>query len=307
MNYWWVNQKKTYIQEVAGGYMQSPQTERNGRESTSYNNMKKVKSGDVVFSYCNKQILALGVVTKPAVSMPIPIEDAARNNHDGWYVEVEYFELNNKIWPKNNMSDLIEYLPKKYSPLLANGNGNQKLYLTEVQPSLADTLIMLIGDEAKNIVRNQVGQLVDDIEDQRLEDEIKQNTLIGPTERARLIRARRGQGTFRINVERIEKHCRVTKTTAKELLIASHIKPWRYSDDIEKIDGNNGLLLAPHIDKLFDAGYISFEQDDAMLISPLLDRNILRQWGVDENLNVGHFSDKQESYLIFHREVNKFS
>ena len=44
MNYWWVNQKKTYIQEVAGGYMQSPQTERNGRESTSYNNMKKVKS-----------------------------------------------------------------------------------------------------------------------------------------------------------------------------------------------------------------------------------------------------------------------
>ncbi|MBY0244660.1 MAG: hypothetical protein K2Q03_04300 [Sphingobacteriaceae bacterium] len=146
---------------------------------------------------------------------------------------------------------------------------------------------MLISDEAKKIIRNQTTQL-----SRNAEDEIEQSTQVDPTEREQLIKSRRGHGTFRINVERIDKHCRVTKTTAKELLIASHIKPWKRFDDIEKIYGNNGLLLAPHIDKLFDAGFISFEQDGTILISPRLDYNVLRQWRINENLNVGSFSDK---------------
>lgn len=226
-------------------------------------------------------------------------------NTDGWCVKVDFHELDNKIRPKDNMSILKPLLPEKYSPLQANGNGNQAVYLAEIPAELANKLIELIGVEAVTIVNQISADVQRSVEEQQAENEINQNTQVGPTERAQLIKARIGQGKFRINVEQIEKCCRVTKSTAKNLLIASHIKPWRYSNDQEKIDGNNGLLLAPHIDKLFDAGYISFKQDGTMLISDKLDRNILRQWGIPESLNVGRFSDSQEKYLQYHRDLLK--
>ena len=58
--------------------------------------------------------------------------------------------------------------------------------------------------------------------------------------------------------------------------IASHIKPWTKSNDFEKLDGNNRLLLSPHVDKLFDTGYISFEGNDSMIISPRLNIDTLK-------------------------------
>ena len=39
------------------------------------------------------------------------------------------------------------------------------------------------------------------------------------------------------------------------LLVASHIKPWAKSDEHEKLDLDNGLLLCPNHDKLFDLAF----------------------------------------------------
>ena len=68
-----------------------------------------------------------------------------------------------------------------------------------------------------------------------------------------------------MNVESIESECRVTQTADKRFLIAGHIKPWRDSNNAEKIDGNNGLLFAPHVDRLFDKGWISFSDQGEIL------------------------------------------
>ena len=53
-NYWWVNQNKTWKQETEGGYMWSPKTNKAGRRSHYYDNMTRVKPGDIVYSYYNK-------------------------------------------------------------------------------------------------------------------------------------------------------------------------------------------------------------------------------------------------------------
>ncbi len=74
---------------------------------------------------------------------------------------------------------------------------------------------------------------------------------ISTTQKQQLIMARVGQGDFRINVQKIESKCRITGLTDKRLLIASHIKPWKVSSNEERLDGHNGLLLSPYIDKLF--------------------------------------------------------
>jgi len=139
------------------------------------------------------------------------------------------------------------------------------------------------------------------VEDQ-VEADILNQPRLAATEKESLISARRGQGRFRINVAKIEKRCRVTGVSNRSLLRASHIKPWSKSTNLERLDGSNGLLLAPHIDHLFDRGFISFAKTGRMLVSSETPRDVLNAWGVSVPLNVGQFSAQQAKYLHYHRK-----
>jgi putative restriction endonuclease len=67
------------------------------------------------------------------------------------------------------------------------------------------------------------------------------------------------------------------------------------------VHGCNGLLLAPHIDHLFDRGWISFSDTGDLLIATGMNLDVLHAWGVSESLNVGPFSPKQAEFLDHHR------
>lgn len=91
----------------------------------------------------------------------------------------------------------------------------------------------------------------------------------------------------------------------KRLLIASHIKPWRACESAhERLDGANGLLLAPHVDRLFDLGLITFERSGKLLVSTTLDESTQDCLGLTKTMRdgVGNFSDDQEHYLRYYRE-----
>lgn len=138
-------------------------------------------------------------------------------------------------------------------------------------------------------------------EDDQQEAKILQRTNLKPREKENLVKSRRGQGIFKSNVYLIENRCRVTGITIKQHLIASHIRPWSKSNDVDKIDGFNGLLLAPHIDHLFDKGFISFEDNGKLIISPKLGSAVLKKFGVPSSMNVGSFNAKQCKHLKYHR------
>ena len=121
------------------------------------------------------------------------------------------------------------------------------------------------------------------------------------TEKEALRKYRCGQGLFRDRVAKLEKRCCVTHVEDLNLLVASHIKPWSQSNNQEKLDGNNGLFLAPHIDRLFDQYLISFENDGTMITCPASEAALLA-WGVRLPLNVGPFRPGQCRYLNEHRE-----
>ena len=117
---------------------------------------------------------------------------------------------------------------------------------------------------------------------------------------------RREQGQFRASVLAIETRCRVTRVDRPEHLVASHCKPWRECDNsAERLDGENGLMLTPTIDHLFDRGFISFESNGNLLISPVADTRSMEKMGIDVSgrLNVGAFSVGQQDYLDFHRDA----
>ena len=122
------------------------------------------------------------------------------------------------------------------------------------------------------------------------------------TERDALTKARLGQGLFRQRVAAQEPICRVTGLARQEFLIASHIKPWRDCDHQERLDGANGLLLSPHVDKLFDRHWISFDTDGQLIWQHEAAGDALRCWGIASANVIRPFSREQEQYLKLHRE-----
>ncbi|MFM9939796.1 MAG: HNH endonuclease [Hyphomicrobiaceae bacterium] len=171
-------------------------------------------------------------------------------------------------------------------------------------------MIGLIGAEAEQLAlrATAIVQVVsDDIDawEGRLEDQVATDTTIPETDRVALVRARRGQGLFRDRVAQIEQHCRITGVGNPAHLIASHCKPWRDATNEERLDGENGLLLTPSIDHLFDRGFISFEDNGRLIVSPISHRPPLERMGIRtaEPVNVGTFSQGQRRFLDFHRNA----
>ena len=92
--------------------------------------------------------------------------------------------------------------------------------------------------------------------------------------------------------------------SASESSLSQKMSRWRDSDNAERLDGENGLLLTPSIDHLFDRGCISFENNGELLVSPVAHEVSLRKMRVPvgQRVNVGQFSQGQRRYLEFHRE-----
>ncbi|HXG57092.1 MAG TPA: hypothetical protein VNJ03_17070 [Vicinamibacterales bacterium] len=226
MRYWWVNQNQTYREEVRGSFMWSPKQNANGARNQFYENMREVSPGDVVFSFCDTRIKAVGVVAGRAQTGPKPDFGTAGANwsQEGWFVPVDYCVLTNQIRPRDHIAILRPFLPVRYSPLRGTGDGLQSVYLAEVPESMADAMIALIGQAYWDAYAT-TSVFLDDSEPTDAEVVFGDRTQTGPTFREQLVRARRGQGVFRSNVLLREEYCRVTGVSEPRHLKAGHIKP----------------------------------------------------------------------------------
>jgi hypothetical protein len=282
--------------------MWSPKQNANGARNQFYENMREVSAGDVVFSFCDTRVKAVGVVTGSADTGPKPDFGTAGSNwsREGWYVPVDYRILDNQVRPKEHISILRPLLPTKYSPLQQDGDGLQSVYLAELPASFADALIGLIG-QAYWDAYAAIAEFQRVPEPSDAEIMVADRSIVGQTFREQLVRARRGQGVFRSNVLLREQYCRVTRVHEPRHLKASHIKPWRDATDGERLDGANGLLLSPHIDHLFDEGYITFSPAQELVVVPEVKLKLLDAWGIDGGARVGEFSREQNAYLDYHR------
>ncbi len=314
MRYWWVNQNQTWRQEQAGGYLWSPKRNANGAKNHFYETMREVSPGDVVFSFVDTFITTIGIVQSYCWESPKPAEFGAAGNYwanIGWKVQVRFNPLTNQVRPKDHIEILRSLLPDRYAPLQTNGNGIQSIYLTELTPTFAEVLIGLIGVDAQVVTRDipieSSMQTNDDLDywEHKIEAGIEDDGSIPSTEKEAIIRARRGQGLFKQRVMEIEDRCRITGVTNPVHLIASHCKPWRDSNNEERVEGENGLLLTPSIDHLFDRGFIGFEGDGTLIISPVAHLASLERMGIETRgmINVGSFTQGQKHYLEFHRDM----
>ncbi|HUR44754.1 MAG TPA: hypothetical protein VMZ27_02680, partial [Candidatus Saccharimonadales bacterium] len=211
MRYWWVNQNQTFKQELGGGYLWSPKQNANGARNPFYEAMREVAPGDLVFSFVDTRIAALGIAETYCYESPKPQEfgKAGLNwERIGWRIRVRFKPVSNLVRPKDHMGLLRPLLADRYAPLQSNGNGIQSVYLTGISEGFAETLIALIGTEAV-AVQMDAGQADGNITaanadlevwEHHIESEVDRDGSISVTEREAIITARRGQGLFKERV-----------------------------------------------------------------------------------------------------------
>jgi putative restriction endonuclease len=124
---------------------------------------------------------------------------------------------------------------------------------------------------------------------------------IDETEKERLLSARIGQGWYREGLINYWQKCAITKCDEISLLRASHIKPWRYSNNKERLDIYNGILLSPNLDLLFDKGFITFSKNGSIQISSNISSQNLEKLGIDENMKIV-IQKNHLPYLNWHRK-----
>lgn len=130
-------------------------------------------------------------------------------------------------------------------------------------------------------------------------DEIMASPGLSPTEKTVLVNTRLGQGLFRENLIQQWQGCAVTGYPMPAMLVASHIKPWRAANNLERLDPNNGLLLLANLDKAFDKGFISFAQSGDIMLSPLLEQpDVL---GIHSNMRL-KLREAHQPYLAYHHQ-----
>ena len=140
---------------------------------------------------------------------------------------------------------------------------------------------------------------MDDVDEAEVKAEF---TGLSATEKKMLINARLGHGKYRDDLIKLWECCSVTECSDAALLKASHIKPWSDSDNFERLDVYNGLLLIPNLDTAFDRGLITFKDDGAIKISSFLSLDAQDKLGINNFLKVLKIKKENISYLEYHRK-----
>jgi hypothetical protein len=178
-----------------------------------------------------------------------------------------------------------------YSNGERNGEGH---FLWMLRPEIAMALERLgwVAPDVSEITQEQDGEpsAEDDAEPQS-------------TTREASIQVRRGQALFRSRVLQYwGGRCAVTGCAITGILVASHIKPWAISTNVERLDGFNGLLLTPNLDKLFDTYMISFDGSGELLVSQKLPIEEQTKLGLVSGMRLQRLHERHRPYLEAHRD-----
>lgn len=293
--YYWVNQGKTYKEEKEGGYLWAPIKNNKGSSFFHWENMKKLNPNDIVFNYRKGFIIGYCEVETNCFLAPQPEEfnvDVEWEN-EGYMANSSYILFTEPISIEHIFDKIARYLPEKYSPLNNSGKDHKiranQGYLYEIDQNIAEQIFKFAG-----MTFNNIFDLVNENT-----NEFKPKV----TSRINLTSSRIGQGEYRQKVLRRWRYkCAVNNSNVQEVLIASHIVPWREATDSERLDVENGLLLSPTFDALFDKYFISFSNTGEIMLSSVISKTEFLKMGVTGNEKINNLSPKNKSYLKRHRD-----
>lgn len=131
---------------------------------------------------------------------------------------------------------------------------------------------------------------------------VESSNMLSVTEKTSIVQSRVGQGIFRQSLIDYWGGCAVTGYRMTDILVASHIKSWRDSENNERLDVFNGLLLSPNYDKLFDRGYLTFNSKGKVEYSKVLSQNDKLLLGLQDGAVLKRIDERHKTYLKYHNE-----
>jgi putative restriction endonuclease len=297
--FYWVNQGKTYREEKEGGYLWAPLKNQSGNQLFHWDNMNKIIPGDIIFNYRKGVICGYCIAKSYAYKSRQPKEfsEDLGWEEDGRMIDAKYYVGPSNIAVSEIYDSLKGLLPEKYNPLnISYINGIPRVkanqgYLYELNQSSGDYLL------------NKWNISIIETDSDR--DTINVEDYLPPTitEKEGLVNSRVGQGKYRRSIlHRWKNKCAVTGLSNKELLIASHIVPWREATDFERLDVHNGILLSPVYDALFDKNLISFSDNGQIILTPGLSTDDFKKIGVTGKEKIDGLTEMNKEYLSRHRK-----
>lgn len=285
---WWVFQNYTYEEESKGSFLWAPKIDKGGNIPHHWKTMSLLKEGDIVFSCVNQKIVAISSVVTDSYDYTKPFDKSWEE--DGLKADLIFTELENPIELAPIVDTLMPMMNSKYAPLNRKGTGNQG-YLYHISDVVGEYLISLTENSNAFL-----------IEEKELEDIQLSNTIKKTTKKA-LVESRIGQGKFRDDLLQYwDGKCAVTGLDVPKLLKASHTKPWKYSNNQERLDPNNGILLSPNYDEAFDKGFISFDDNGRIVLSQHLTKESINALGFNHTDKIQKvLTTAQKKYLEYHR------
>ncbi|CQR46606.1 hypothetical protein BN1058_00875 [Paraliobacillus sp. PM-2] len=193
-----------------------------------------------------------------------------------------------------NIIDFINNINSYFLEMAAENHDDLNLYDGEFEDNIKKHAETSIKNE--NITSAEIYK--------ELESSINsltESSEISETERDQVIKARIGQMFFKKALLHVEKKCKLCGVSSESFLIASHNKPWSKSEYRERLDVNNGFLLCPNHDVLFDKGYISFKNNAEISISDDLDEVSKVFLDIDNKLKI-QMNNIQQQYIKWHRD-----
>lgn len=215
-------------------------------------------------------------------------------------------------WTESYLAVKLEVLEVKLSEGFIS-----RLSLLE-NSKLKDLLILRLRQQTNYLLTHEQSNEIEKLWNSPYRDEYQYGDLITEinsiyeielieTEREQIAKARIGQSAFKKNLLKIDSKCRLCGVSDSRFLIASHIKPWSHSNHQERLNINNGLLLCPNHDTLFDRGLISFDSDGSILLSDSLEEATKIFMNISETMRI-ELNKEQQSFIEWHRLniYNKF-
>lgn len=299
MNFFWVNIGSSYKEVLAGSFLWAPSYSVGGKgqhlSNAGWNTVPMVKKGDVIFCHRSGFIISVAVATKDAYTSDRPKTRA----FDGWQTE------GNRIDLEITLPAVPVDISSFKSTLINIHNKYCQPVLFTVTGKIAQQYMIALPQGAGALIMSYLGE--DEVEIEAASAGAGKKKLVKGGKRVVVTSARIGQGQFREDVLSLWKNkCPVTGITKSDLLVASHVVPWGLSSDEEKIDPDNGFPFSPAVDKLFDRGYISFDDSGKMIVQPSLNAAELLSLGLTQPIRVLPLNKKQRQYLARHRALYHF-
>lgn len=299
MQFFWVNLGATHKEAKKGHFLWAPLSSHSKTGKSQFrvhwDNVARVQTGDLIFCYHDNYIRGIATALGNSYIAERPPRPSFKEwQHEGHRVDISYNELKRPVRSDEIAELFIMRYDSRTEPRLFNSaSGINQIYMAALPADAGEFLL-----EQAGILVEYEDRMIDAGSDKK----------VSSTTRTALIEARVGQGAFRSRlVDRWAGKCALTGLQNPNLLIASHIHAWSLADNTARLDPDNGLLLAAHIDRLFDSGLVSFSQHGDILISDMLkeeERRILR---LDEFTKIKNLSNGNRMYLMKHRERFNYS